>query len=164
MMVLLHFSEDASIREFRPHRPLGREDEPPRVWAIDELHAPLYWFPRECPRVTFWPADDPRPHRRVHAIEWGWLERMRTTRLFVYRLDGASFVPAPGGGGWVSGETVRPLSVEPVGDLLDRHADAGIELRLLTDLWPLNDWVVAAGVEFGMVRMRNAQPRASSAS
>jgi hypothetical protein len=161
MMTVLHFSENPQIRTFRPHRPLGREHEPPKVWAIDDLKAPLYWFPRDCPRITFWPENDPSHHRRVHAIEWVWLDAMRTTVLYVYRLDGASFEPAPGGGGWVSDETLTPLSVEPVGDLLDRHAAAGIELRLLDDLWPLHDWVLATApaVDFSMVRMRNARER-----
>jgi len=163
-MHLYHFSEDPAIEVFRPHCPLGREDEPPHVWAIDELKAPLYWFPRDCPRVTFWPADDPAHHRRVHAIEWAWLDRMRSTFLHAYRLDGSSFVPAPGGGGWISGETLRPLGVEPVGDLLDRHAAARIELRLMTNLWPLHRWVVESGLEFSMVRMRNAQPDTESSS
>lgn len=160
-MDLFHFSEDPAIEVFRPHRPVGREDEVPQVWAIDELKAPLYWFPRDCPRVTFWPADDPAHHRRVHAIEWGWLDRMRRTVLYVYRLDGSSFAPAPGGGGWISPETLRPLDVAPVGDLLDRHAAAGIELRLVTNLWPLHRWVVHSGLQFSMVRMRNAQPESN---
>ena len=154
--ILLHFSQDPTIERFVPHRPLGREDEAPQVWAIDDDHSPLYWFPRECPRVTFWPAGDPTA--RVHAIEWGWLERVRATELFVYRLEGASFSPAPGGGGWISPETLEPLSVEPVGDLLERHRRAGIELRLVTNLWPLHRWVVGSGLEFSSVRLRNAQP------
>jgi hypothetical protein len=160
MAEVFHFSEDPTVTVFHPHRPLGREDEAPQVWAIDDEHAPLYWFPRDCPRVTFWPADDLRA--RVHAIEWGWLDRMRATQLFVYRFDAASFTPAPGGGGWVSSETVRPSSVEPVGDLLGRHAEAGIELRLMANLWPLHRWVVASGLEFSSVRLRNAQPDPAS--
>src|SRR5204862_2567746 len=26
----------------------------PLVWAIGTRHLPLYWFPRDCPRGTFW--------------------------------------------------------------------------------------------------------------
>jgi hypothetical protein len=154
---VFHFSEDPSILEFRPHRPVGREEEPAQVWAIDEEHAPLYWFPRECPRVTFWPAGGAR-HERVHAIEWAWLDRVRSTRLYVYRLDGTTFRPAPGGGGWISDEVLRPLDVQPVGGLLERHAEAGIELRLVANLWPLHHWAVASGLEFSSVRLRNAAP------
>jgi hypothetical protein len=51
--------------------------------------------------------------------------------------------------------------VEPVGDLLARHAAAGIELRITPSLWPLCDAVVGSGLRFSMVRMANAEPRAS---
>ena len=43
---LWHVSEDASILRFEPRGG--------RVWAIDTRHVLLYWFPRECPRATFW--------------------------------------------------------------------------------------------------------------
>jgi hypothetical protein len=63
----------------------------------------------------------------------------------------------------VSSTTVRPISVEPVGDLLDLHVAAGIELRLVPTLWPLRDAVVEAavahGYAFSMVRMHNAAAR-----
>jgi hypothetical protein len=53
----------------------------------------------------------------------------------------------------------RALSVEPVGVLLDRHARAGIELRFVPDLWPFWDEVVASGLPFSGVRLRNAAAR-----
>jgi len=55
--MLLHFSEDPNIETFQPHHARGREHEEPYVWAIDAEHAPLYWFPRECPRITFWAGE-----------------------------------------------------------------------------------------------------------
>jgi hypothetical protein len=57
-------------------------------------------------------------------------------------------------------------SVEPVGDLLDRHESAGIELRVLADLWPLRDAVVAGATgaaDFSIIRMHNARPRTAEA-
>ncbi len=51
-----------------------------------------------------------------------------------------------------------------MGDLLDAHAAAGIELRVVPSLWPLHD-AVAYGPgasttwDFSIVRMRNARPR-----
>jgi hypothetical protein len=53
--VLYHFSEDPNIHRFAPHVPRTNPTHPPAVWAIDADHAPLYWFPRDCPRVTIWP-------------------------------------------------------------------------------------------------------------
>lgn len=167
-MRLLHFSEDASIERFEPHVPETQPDAPPLVWAIDEEHAPLYWFPRDCPRATFWPASEPTSNqlallggrrRRVHAIEWAWLDRMRKCDLFAYEFDPARFERRPqSGGAWVSSTTVEPVSVAPVGDLLARHREARIELRLVDNLWPLWELVTSSGLEFSGVRLRNAAP------
>jgi hypothetical protein len=166
-----HFSEDPSIGEFAPHVPATNPTMPPGVWAIDDRHAPLYWFPRDCPRITWWtpdgrPADrlGPTTASRVHAVESAWLDRIRSCRLHRYGFDAASFEPWPEADGQlVSSTTVRPVSVEPMGDLLDRHVRAGIELRLVPSLWPLRDAVVEAaaahGYRFSMVRMRNAAAR-----
>jgi hypothetical protein len=161
---LLHFSEDPSIARFEPHVPPTNPDLPPMVWAIDEEHSPAYWFPRDCPRITFWSADGsppaalgPTSARRVHAIEASWLPRMREAVLYAYRFDPAPFEPwGEADGHLVSRSAVEPVSVEPVGDLVARHAEARIELRLVPDLAPLRDAVVASGYRFSMIRLRNA--------
>jgi hypothetical protein len=168
--VVLHFSEDPSIEVFHPHTPKTQQILGSFVWAIDEAKSPLYWFPRQCPRVTCWPVDTTDVERarkvtgltashRVHAIEGGWLERVRNCDLYVYRLPGATFEAAPQGGGCISRVTIEPLGVAPVGDLLAKHADAGIELRLTPSLWPLADAMVDSTLQFSMVRMGNAAPR-----
>ncbi len=162
-MVLLHFSEDPGIERFVPHVPATNPDQPPSVWAIDGDHAPLYWFPRDCPRIAFWRADGappvdlgPTAAARVHAIGADWLARVRSCALFAYRFDPTAFEPWPGADGhWVAATEQQPLSVEPVGDLLERHAKAGIELRVVPDLRPLRDAVVASGLRFSMCRLRN---------
>jgi hypothetical protein len=169
--VLLHFSEDPAIQVFRPHVAPTAQVDGARVWAIDAEHAPSYWFPRQCPRACCWRAAHPPGAAaaallglggasRMHAIESGWLERVRACRLYVYRFDPASFVPEPqSGGAWCTRETVRPLDVEPVGDLLERHAQAGIELRIVPNLWPLIDAIVDSGLPFSIIRKANALPR-----
>jgi hypothetical protein len=162
---VLHFSEDPDIGRFDPHVPATNPAQPPRVWAIDERHAPLYWFPRDCPRVAFWTRDGappallgPTTAARVHAVEGAWLERIRACRLVVYRFDAAAFEPwSDAVGQWVAHEPVEPLSVTPLGDLLTAHAEAGIELRLVPSLRPLVDPVVASGYCFSIVRLANAQ-------
>lgn len=167
--VLYHFSEDPGIRRFDPHVPDTNPGHPPAVWAIDEPHAPLYWFPRDCPRVTAWPRNPAEGAafrdafqtvaRRVHAIELGWLERMRATKLYRYTFDARHFVPWHGASGqWISEHAIEPLDVTPLGDLLQMHADAGIELRLVPSLWPLHDLAVSDRWDFSIVRMGNARP------
>ena len=163
---LLHFSEDPHIEHFVPHVPATNPDHPPAVWAIDADHAPLYWFPRDCPRVTVW-ADDAEQltalherftttARRVHAAELGWLARNRAVELFVYELPPATFRPwEPAYGQWISEVPVEPLGVTRAGDLLRRHAAAGIELRLVPDLHPLREAVLGSGLPFSMVRVHH---------
>lgn len=182
-MTLYHFSEDPTIEVFHPRpipnvgSPYNTAPPPERatdrlVWAIDEAHAPLYWFPRDCPRITYWalpettPADRERyfghtTARWVSAIEGAWLARMQSARLYAYRLPPEPFVPQWEGGGpgyYIAYDSVVPLAVEPVGDLLARHADAGIELRITPSLWPLRHALLTASLHFSMIRMRNATP------
>lgn len=165
---LFHLSEDPTIDVFRPHHAKGREHESPYVWAIDAEHAPLYWFPRDCPRIAFWADENTTPEdrerflslgsaARVHVTENAWLERMRSVKLYVYSFTPEPFVlyPEPGGF-YVSRREVVPERCEPVGDLMKRHADAGIELRFTPSLWPLARAVAGSSLEFSMVRLRNA--------
>jgi hypothetical protein len=165
---LWHASEDASIEVFVPHVSATAESDEPRVWAIDTRHLPLYWFPRECPRGTFWATPETTPDdaerllagsSRVHAVEGAWLDRIREARVVVYRLPEDTFEPAEVGGYWLSRDAVTPLEVLELGDLLARHVEAGIELRIVASLWPLWDRVIASTLEFSGVRLHNAVPR-----
>lgn len=163
-----HFSHDPAIGEFVPHVAPTSAEPRPYVWAIDAEHAPAYWFPRDCPRVTFWPAAGSAPPseagaallagaRRVHAVEWAWLDRIRTATLYRYEFDATPFGRYDRAAGYlVAARPVRPAAVRPLGDLLAAHADAGIELRLVPNLWPLAELVRDSGLEFSMIRMRNA--------
>ena len=169
---LWHYSEDPAIEGFVPHVPVTNPDQPPMVWTIDDEHAPLLWFPRDCPRIAFWTEDGSPPDRlgptsasRVHAMESGWVDRMRDCQLFVYRFAVDRFRPWPDADGyWVSDEEHTALDVAPVGDLLELHRERGIELRLLDDLRSLRDAVIESGYRFSMTRMRNISPAPDGAS
>lgn len=170
---VLHFSEDPTITRFVPHVAATAQQPDAYVWAVDYDRAPDYWFPRQCPRAMAWllPTTSRTDRERivgagcgerVHAIEYGWLEAMRTVRLFAYRLPADRFRPfgAPQSHALVAVEPVAPLGPpEPVGDLLRCHAEAGIQLRVLDNLWPFWDAVVKSTVGFSGIRLRNARPR-----
>ncbi|SEM84258.1 DUF6886 family protein [Lihuaxuella thermophila] len=167
-MKLFHFSENPAISLFEPHIPATNPDQPPLVWAIDEEHAPHYYFPRDCPRVIYWITSDTTPAdidkffahttaRKIIAIEGAWLHRIRNTRLYAYHLPGETFECIdPNAGYYVSRETVKPLWVEPVEDLLERVIADNIELRVTPSLWKLHHALVSSSVSFSMIRMRNA--------
>ena len=85
---LWHFSEDRSLGRFLPHTPATNPQAPPLVWAVDTRHAPMFWFPRECPRGCIWPASKTTAEDRERA---GWATP-RPTRTG--SADGAT--PGPG--------------------------------------------------------------------
>ena len=171
MRLLWHFSEDPSIELFRPRTGAEAAPTQPLVWAIDDEHVPAYWFPRDCPRVTFWRGtDEPGPFGaalltgvgapRVHAVEWAWRERIAATSLYRYGLDAVAFQRWPHAGGYhVCRQAVRPVQVEPVGDLLALHAQAGIELRFVPRLQPLISAVRDSGLAFSIIRCRERTAR-----
>ncbi len=103
---------------------------------------------------------------RVHAIEYRWLDPLRTTRLYAYRLPAEPFVPfGEHAYGLVATVPVIPLGpAEPVGELLKLHEEAGIQLRLLDNLWPFWDAVVGSTLGFSGIRLRNALPRKAAAA
>jgi hypothetical protein len=165
-MALYHLSEDATIARFVPRPPLARPEVEPLVWAIDDWHAPVYFLPRDCPRVCFWPlpttAEDrtrsfaAASGRMVIAIESGWLERLRTTRLYRYLMPEATFVDIHDHGVHVSRAAVLPLRVDPVGDLLAALAGADVEVRIAPSLVPLGRAISQTTLHFSLIRMRNA--------
>jgi len=166
---LFHFSHDPSITRFVPHVPATNPSQPASVWAIDAEHAPLYWFPRNCPRVTAWPRTDGERvefeaafctvARRVHAIELGWLPEMQSAELYRYRFDSAAFRPwVDASGQWVSHTTVEPLDVTHVVDLVGLHIAAGIELRAVPDLRPVRTLAMRGPWDFSIVRFHLARP------
>ncbi len=166
---LYHFSEDPAIEVFRPHVPEHRAGVEPLVYAIDEWHAPMYYFPRQCPRACFWPgaatSDSDRERwftgieaKMVIAIESAWLERVRATTLYRYVMPEATFTEhGDASGHWHSRETVSPLSVEPVGDLLSALAEANAELRITPRLYEMWMAVIESTLEFSGTRLRNAR-------
>lgn len=166
--VLWHFSEEPALGRFEP-RSLAADPEGPRlVWAVDTRHAPMFWFPRDCPRGCVWPvstttADDRERFfrqggaERVHVIEGAWLQRVRACRLYAYRLPADAFAPHPVVGGyWVTEQAVEATERVALDDLLGLHAAAGIELRIAPSIWPFWRRVTASTVEFSGSRLRNA--------
>jgi uncharacterized protein DUF6886 len=156
---LWHFSEDPSLGHFAP-----RDG---KVWAIDEAHSWLYWFPRDCPRACFWAVEstadadierwlDGDRDRCVAAIETSWLERLRSVRLYGYRMPPEPFDVVEDDRFYIASTPVDAIEVLELGDLLTRHAEAGNELRITPSLYPLWDQVIETTLDFSGIRLRNA--------
>ena len=164
---LWHVSENPKIARFEPHVSATAASNEPRVWAVDSRHLPLYWFPRACPRGTFWATSRTTPSdaellgdaTRVHLVETRWLERMRRACVVAYRLPEDTFTPDDEVGGyWLSRAAVEPLDLVGLGDLVERHEASGIALRSVPNLWPIWNRVVASRLEFSGIRLHNALP------
>lgn len=169
---LWHFSEDPSLGRFVPRAPASDPQALPLVWAVDTRHAPLFWFPRDCPRGCIWPvsttteADRERffgqsDTCRIHVTEAGWLERLRACRLYAYELPADPFRPHEVGGYWVTSQPVEAIRRVVIDDLVGQHAGARIELRITPSIWPFWRRVTSSTVEFSGSRMGNAAPPAS---
>jgi len=165
---ITHFSEDPTISRFVPRAPLARPWIEPLVWAIDDWHAPVYFLPRDCPRVCFWPLPTTSltdhalwfgtvTARMVIAIESVWLECVRVCVFYRYTLPDETFVDTGDHGVHVSRATVTPLSVEPVGDLLRALAAADVELRVMPSLTLLGEAITTTSLRFSRIRMRNTR-------
>lgn len=170
-MKLFHFSENPKITLFEPHVPQSNPEQPPLVWAIGEEHAPHYFFPRDCPRVAFWKTSNTSPEDidrffahtsadRIIAVEGRWLHQIRNTQLYAYHLPSETFTCIDTNAGYyVSSKVITPISVEPLGDLLERLVEANVELRITPSLRKLRDALISSSVPFSMIRMRNAMPQ-----
>ncbi|HWD79997.1 MAG TPA: hypothetical protein VG497_13975 [Kribbella sp.] len=165
---VLHFSEDPTITTFKPYVARTNGEVTPYVWAVGHDRAPDYWFPRECPRAMAWVGPDTTTQdreriigsgsgTRVHAVEYGWLDAMRSVSLYAYRLPAASFVEHEAA--FVASSEVQPLGPpERVGDLFELHDEAGIQLRVLPRLHDFWTAAVASTLEWSGIRLRNARP------
>jgi hypothetical protein len=164
--MLFHVSEASGIERFEPRA--SEYTSRPVIWATDAGRLRNYLVPRDCPRVTYYaggettPADVERflgSSPAVVAVESGWLERLRSCRLYSYHLPPETFECLDECAGYfVSRVPVVPVRVEifddPIAELLRR----GVELRLVPSLWPLRDAVVASTLRFSLIRMRHAVP------
>ncbi|MBO9128603.1 DUF6886 family protein [Bacillus sp. 165] len=167
-MKLFHFSETPDITYVEPRITKMNTDEKAYVWGIDEEHAPHYYFPRDCPRIAYWPALETSIEdrerffsqtfaERIIAVESSWLKNIRETKLYVYELPSHTFECIDENAGYyVSSAAVVPLSVKPVGDLLYSLAKSNVELRITPSLWRLREAILNSTVGFSMIRLRNA--------
>jgi hypothetical protein len=168
--VLFHVSEESGIERFEP-RP-SQYSGHPVVWAIDADRLRNYLVPRDCPRVTYYAGRDTTaadvqrflgPSPAVVAVESGWWERLRSCRLYCYHLPPGTFECLDECAGYfVSREPVVPALVQVFDDPMAELLRRGVELRLVPDLWPLRDAVVASTLRYSIIRMRGARPRAAS--
>lgn len=171
---LYHFSEEGDIALFTPRAPRVLPKRPPGqswlngplVWAIDAAHAPLYLFPRDCPRILVWPRPKSAPaSRRAHGLEDGrmtayvetaWMARIARQTLWRYSFAPGDFERLNDAGMAVAKRAQTPTSVIKINDLPKEHRRAGLHLRPLERLTALRAlW--QSDLHVSGIRLRNAQ-------
>lgn len=151
-VALFHVSEEPGIERFEPRVPADGGE--PVVWAIDADRLRNYLVPRECPRVTYYAGDKTTSADverflgssvAVMAIEYEWLERLRSCRLCCYRMPAETFHAVDECAGYfVSRVAVVRVSVDIIDNPIAELARRDVELRVVPTLWPLRDAVVAS--------------------
>ena len=162
--MLFHISEDPGIVEFIP-RP-SKYTRDPVVWAVDAARLRNYLVPRDCPRVAYYAGSETTDADRerflgssaaVLAVEAKWWPRIRSCRLYSYRLPSDTFeLMDQDAGYFVSRDSVRPLEVEVIDDPITALLVRQVELRVLPELGSLRAAVVASSLRFSIIRMANA--------
>jgi hypothetical protein len=65
-------------------------------------------------------------------------------------------------GYFVSREEVVPVRMEVIDDPIGEMVKREVELRLVPRLWALREAVVGSSLQHSIIRMRNAEPRATA--
>lgn len=143
---LHHFSDCEDISIFIPRAPLRHPHAEPLVYAIDAWHSPLYFFPRDCPRIAIWPVESTSNQDRETYNSWTdkrmrlFVEQSdendwRTGELIRYDfnpLDG--FIDTGDHGVWISRQNVRPLASTRILNLPQAAIQAGVEVIVTPSL------------------------------
>ncbi|MBD0382532.1 DUF6886 family protein [Paenibacillus sedimenti] len=169
-MRLYHFSEEPDIELFVPRVKANRTDMPPVVWAIDQKHEFTFYFPRDCPRIVYTRSEGISAEDEVKffglsksdtiiTVETGWYKIINETTLYRYMLPGDDFqLFDETAGYYIAEQTIEPLSVDPIHNLIEKLIAMNIEIRFTPNLYPLRDAILNSTLKnFGIHRFQNAR-------
>ncbi len=168
---IFHISEDGEIELFKPRVSPSRFEKLDKnvVFGISERLLHNYLLPRNCPRVTYYASETISEEDKaaylhssefVIAIEFRWFPIIRETTLYCYEFDESSFALLDVCAGYhVSYEAVKPIGVRRIEDIFEELSlRKNLELRMLSNLWPLAHIISRSSLNFSLIRMLNATP------
>lgn len=169
-MELYHFSSESNIALFKPRVKHNRRDMPPVVWAIDKAHEFTFFFPRDCPRIVYTRSQGMKEEdeRRffggsnsniIITVESHWFKAIKEATIYRYTLPSAGFeLFDETAGYYISEQTVKPLYMQPMQNLMERILDLNIDLRFTPNLYPLREAILNSSItDFGIHRFENAK-------
>ncbi|HEY4325579.1 MAG TPA: hypothetical protein VGN20_16405 [Mucilaginibacter sp.] len=168
---LFHISEKPGIGLFEPRPSPSHFDSITGdcVYAISGTLLHNYLLPRDCPRVTYYLADETTESDKekffgnsaashIVIVESDWYQRIRETTLFCYEFSNEVFALLDECAGYyISYKPVIPLSVSQINDIMAELLNRNIELRFTPSLIKLANDVVKSSLNFSIIRMRNAK-------
>jgi hypothetical protein len=166
---LFHISEEPGIKIFepRPSPSFFAEIKGDVVFAIEESLLHNYLLPRDCPRVTWYRAENTTPEDEakffgesaadfVVIVESGWYWRIKETKLYRYELPAEHFTLLDECAGYyISYRPVITVAVEPVGDIITELLSRNVELRFTPSLIKIAETVKQSSLNYSIIRMRN---------
>lgn len=161
---LYHVSEQADIELFRP-RPTKQHEA--KVWAVRGSHIQNYLFPRDCPRICIWANKATNAQdktllggAKTHIfIEQNWLTRCATAELYIYQFEEGRFVLEDKNAGYMtSTQAQAPIKKQMLAWRSVDFAALATKLDAVPNLMPYRDKILASGLAYSMIRLRNAQP------
>lgn len=169
-MKLYHFSEESNISIFRPRIKHNRQDMPPVVWAIDQLHEFTFYFPRDCPRIVFTRTEGISDEDSskffgvtianiVITVETQWYKKINESTIYRYEFPDEKFkLFDEYAGYYITEETVKPIDMTPLTRLIERLTEQNIEVRFTPNLYPLREAILKSTIkDFGIHRFENAR-------
>ena len=175
-MRLFHVSEEENIPVFMPRVPKRRDmdEHVAVVWAVEEGCLPLYLMPRDCPRVVYRAGSRaearditryraPSDGRFVVVIEEDWMERLKSTTLFLYEFDTKDFALQDEVAGFYTALTPQiPKEKHILSDIMGALNRFEVELRTADNLWELSEDIQTSTLDWFISRMRFAKPRSGA--
>ena len=170
-MRVFHVSEEPNIEIFHP-RPTSAFTDLNKevVFAVSETLLHNYLLPRDCPRVTYCAGqttteEDKKNflsdnYKYIMVIEEKWLEKAKSTTLYLYEFDSSYFeLLDEVAGYYISYESQTPISKTIIDyPIKTITARGNVELKVLDNLQELAKNIADSSLNFSMIRMRNAQP------
>ncbi|MBX3096449.1 MAG: hypothetical protein KF812_06260 [Fimbriimonadaceae bacterium] len=167
MSQLFHFSDRGDIKLFHPRPPTGHPDSDPFVFAIDEWHSPLYYFPRDCPRTGFWPVANTSEKdvaqfrerfgdaRMILAIQREFVEGWQSGHLFRYTFEMSDqWIDTKDHGCWVSQVPQKPIHVLRIEEFHSMAQREMCKVLSVEDLIPFTDQLRATSLHVSAIRHR----------
>jgi len=168
---LFHISEQADLDWFepRPSPSYFADITGDVVFAVSGSLLHNYLLPRDCPRVTWYAAENTTDSDKalfmanttatyIIAVEWGWYQQIKETVLYCYEFEKEPFkLIDECAGYYVADRAVAPVSVITIHDAMATLQSFNIELRFMPSLVQLVQAVSKSSLNFSIIRMRNAK-------